>query len=283
MKGTIAMSIKKALVATTLTILLGVGLITIYQIANSHGTPISPIRLNSIPQAVALQTDTALDTPVGDRESNPTNLETEETNGAIAETKPVESGMEVEESSPVSKQADDKEKKPNEGPFESIIAGTVYDEWDAPVPGADVVVAFGAVVSYPGVLGKLGKRYRQMSNPENQYAVVTNEFGQYVVSGHFDETIGRVIAHSNSAKGSNTFNIEVTKVAESMTTVDVIIKGGISLVGQILSPEDRPIRAPISPIWPSFQKTAREEARWILQPLTNKASSNWSIPASVWL
>ena len=133
------------------------------------------------------------------------------------------------------------DEKKLDDPIISTISGTVYDEWENPVPGADVTVVFASVLPRSAPIGKGNYFDSQRGKSENQYSIVTNKSGVYTLTGDFENTVGRLLVRSDTAKGNSVFDFNIARTNGVIDTLDVVIEEGTFLLGQLLSANGQPI------------------------------------------
>ena len=228
-KGIITMSTKKIAASAIAMLLLTLGLFTI-----NSGTFREDYTTNETVETpgVAAREDGEVAVP------NPTISKADVQDDAeIISEKPAQA--ETGPTPPVEGPKADKVPPPEDDEASiSKISGTVYDEWDAPVPNAEVVIMFAHVVDTVSPLGRSTNQYKEMGNPENQYATVTNNAGRYVISGEFENMVGFINARIDGASGEKRIKVDP---GESLDNVNLTIKVGIPLIGQILAENKEPV------------------------------------------
>jgi RNA polymerase sigma-70 factor (ECF subfamily) len=227
-KGIITMSTKKLIISAMALLLITLGLVTFNSGAFREDNTTS--ETVETPAVAARQDGEVAPDATASKAQAPDDAEIIE-----AEPSQAESGT----ASPVESPAADTETQPDDDEASlSKISGTVYDEWDAPVPNAEVVIMFAHTDEIASPLGRSTSQYKEMGNPENQYSTVTNNAGRYVISGEFQNMVGFINARIDGASGDKRI---VVDPAESLENVNLTIKVGIPLIGQILTANQEPI------------------------------------------
>ena len=221
-KGVLTMSAKKVLVSASIVLLCLLGGFYLMQ-----SPPEEALKDSPPPSQSALDTDSQIPKKImtiSPQESELPPIENTDTEIILA-TKNTPDEKNDDEATP-------------DTPIITTISGTIYDEWDTPAAGAEVILALGEKLDYVDPNRIKIEQQLTMSQSENQYRTVSDQTGQYVISGEFSHSAGMLIAKSSIARGSKVLSVDTE---ESMENIDVIIEGGVSLWGQVLDANNQPI------------------------------------------